>query len=505
MLKLTTLIYQNVGSFRRLLELPNELLLEILSHLSGIEHKRLRLVVRRLKELVTPFVFTTAHIAARRQVFETFRALSNHLELAQHVVEIIYDGSWFDDTIAEHHMLATEVPGSYEIPDPESRGKSVEAFLEQERILLQELTSAVHVGIKRFPRLRRLIWADFARSPGFRSDRIEDLGPLFRIGATQWAETKPAMTHESTRMYYGLIVLLKALSQPDCKAQITDLRLGDGAYARGDSYISQGGVPDVVFKALSDNIYGPSFPFEYLRRLDITIDVARTINEHEDTSQHRQRFPHFPHLECLCLVAPICSPSAEYDRDKLREPAIRLPGFFCGKAHWPKLRALELKWVRFEAQYLVKFFEQHKDTLEYINLHEVHIPDRSVAAPLRRAFRSWYPDLSDEAYQFCWPREVDPQPYYALVLDFTLYDGQESFSSVALPVDDEYPADDYDEDRVSNYSVDESLEDDGRCVWEELGYSNGGDTFAFETEAGEDFDSVKGEIGEDRTELASSH
>ncbi|KAL9007909.1 MAG: hypothetical protein Q9173_006911 [Seirophora scorigena] len=441
---------RNVASFRRLLELPNEIRLEILSHLSRIEHKRLRLVGRRLKELVTPFIFTTAHIAARRQVFETFGALSNHLELAQHVVEIIYDGSWFDETIAEHHMLGTLVPDSYEIPKPESREKFVEAFQEQERILMQELTRAVHVGIKRFPRLRPLIWADFARSPGFRSDRIEDLGGLFRVGATQWVETKPAMTHKSTRMYYGLIALLKALSQPDCKAQITDLRLGDGAYARGNGYNPVGGVPDVVFKALSDSIYGPSFPFEYLRRLDITIDVARTINEHEDTTDH------YAH--------------------RLREPAIRLPDFFCGKAHWPQLRALELKWVRFESQYLLNFFEQHEDTLQYINLHEVHIPDRLVSAPIVRALRSWYPDLSVEPYQFCRPREVDPQP-------------------LPCVVDDEYPPDDYDEDCVSNYSADESPEDDERDSSEELEHSDGGHTY----------DSETGEIGEDRTELASSH
>ncbi|KAL8649896.1 MAG: hypothetical protein Q9210_004131 [Variospora velana] len=461
-----------------LLDLPIEVLLEISSHLTRIEHKGLRLVCHRLKEPLNPLIFTTAYIAARRGVFETFKTLSNHPELAQHVVEIIYDASWFDEEITEHHRQGTPVPKSDVKATTESRERFVQAFDEQERIIIHELAPVVQDSIKHFPGLRRLIWADLARSPGLRWDRIQDLGGIFRVGETQWAETKPGLTHEtfrklvftdldhdanSTRMYHGLIVLLKALSQPDCKAQITDLRLGDSAYAR-----TSGGVPDVVFKALSDSSYGPSCPFEHLRRLDIT------INQHEDASHHEQRFPRFPHLESLRLVAPMCSPSTDKYAPTLREPAIRLPGF-CGEPHWPKLRALELKWVLFEAQYLLGFLEQHRDTLRYISLYEVYIHERSACGIIIRGLRSLYPDLVVE------PHQQSYQSYEALILDFTLYDGRATLSNTGIPVGCGVPSDDYDEDGMSNYSADGHSEDEERYSSEELDFSDGGDSFEFDT------------------------
>ncbi|KAI4287350.1 MAG: hypothetical protein L6R35_003389 [Caloplaca aegaea] len=461
-----------------LLGLPNELLREISSHLTRIEHKGLRRVCHRLKEILTPLIFTTAYIATRRQVFETFKALSNHPELAQHVVEIIYDASWFDEEIAEYHRQGIRVPKSDVIVTPESQERFVQAFDEQERITIHELAPVMQDSVKHFPGLRRLIWADLARSPGFRWDRIEDLGGIFRVGETQWAETKPNLTHQrfrkllfsdldyhanSTRMYHGLIVLLKALSQPDCKAQITDLRLGDSAYAR-----TSGGVPDVVFKALSDSIYGPSSAFEHLRRLDIT------INQHEDASHHEQRFPRFPHLESLRLVAPMCSPPTEKYAPTLRESAIRLPRF-CGAPHWPRLGALELKWVLFEAHYLLDLLRQHRDTLHYINLYEIYIRERSACGTVIRGLRSLYPDLVDEPYRY------GQRSYEVLVLDFTLYDGRAALSNTSTPLGCGGPSDDYDEDDMSNYSADGHPESEERYSSEELDFSDGGDGFEFDT------------------------
>ncbi|KAL8937056.1 MAG: hypothetical protein Q9211_003877 [Gyalolechia sp. 1 TL-2023] len=456
--------------------LPNELFIDILDYLTKAELKRVRLVCSRLREITTPLLFTTAIIAARRCVFDAFVALSHHVDISRHVVEIIYDGSSFSSDLAEQYSSA-EGPSKAicQLISLEGRAKYVEAFNTQEDIMAHELAPTIRHAIKNFPQLRRLIYADFTALPYFHWDRIEDLGPAHRLGNPGWKMKETESSSDSPlffalytnlsfrRRCLGLALLLGALSQPDCKAQIDDLRIGDGRWSRDD-----GGVPDILIMALSDLSYGPRSAFESVRKLDITISDTKS-NGHLE-----QKFPRFPHLELLRLVGPMCAPMKEEYAPPLRSPAIRMPDY-CGEAKWPRLRALELKWIAFKMDDLLNFLGSHKDNLRFINLHQIYIDERSMFGSLVRGLRSMYPSLIVEPYK----RFQHFPSFETLVVDFIFYDGQATLTNTGICLGSDQSLDDYDEDEVSNYSY-EVDQDEG---W----YEN----YSDDSSADEDYDGAE--------------
>ncbi|KAI4146217.1 MAG: hypothetical protein L6R39_003542 [Caloplaca ligustica] len=462
-------------SSKGLLDLPTELLIEITRDLSKAEFKGLRLVCSSLEGLASPHIFTTAYVATRRRVFDAFRDLSSHPRLSQHVVELVFDSSWLDPETAEAYRQPLPTDSAIDDPptSPEDHAKYVEAFDEQEKILEHELAPAVRQAIKNFSQVRRLIYADLARSAGLHLDRTDELGGAFRLGHTQWAAKRAGeatggveVSNSSTdaylrRRYFGLVLLLKALSEPDCQTQITDLRLGDGTYSR-----CADGIPDTIFLALSDRKHGVPSPFDHLRELDITIkSCAQSV-------EPAPKFPQFPHLELLRLVAPVCSPTYFPFAPPLRKPVVQLPDY-CGEAFWPKLRALELKWVTFKPQVLLNFFDRHKDILRYAVLQEIYIDWRPNGGNIVHGLKSIYPNLVLEPTNSC-PSSVCLDP---LIINFTLYNGKATLTIGGIPLVPDQSLDlDYDEDQMSNYSAIEGFEDEERYSSEELDFSDGGDS-----------------------------
>lgn len=320
--------------------------------------------------------------------------------------------------------------------------------------MAQELAPTIRRAIQNFPQLRRLIYADFSALPFFHWDRIEELGPAHRLGNPDWRiKSKIESCFVSPlffalytdlslrRKYLGLALLLGALSQSDSKAQIDDLRIGDGRWSR-----DEGGVPDILLMALSDQSYGPRPAFESLRKLDIT------VSDTNDISQLEQKFPHFPQLELLRLVGPMCSPIKEGYAPRLRSPAIRFPR----DASWPRLRALELKWISFKTEDLLNFLDCHRDTLHFINLHQIYIDESSMFGNLVRGLRSMYPSLTVEPYK----RFQHFPTFQTLIVDFAFYDGQATLMNTGICLGSDQSLDDYDEDQISLYSYDVA---DGGC------------------------------------------
>ncbi|KAL8939158.1 MAG: hypothetical protein Q9216_003512 [Gyalolechia sp. 2 TL-2023] len=437
-----------------LFRLPNELFFEISSYFTKAELKRLRLVCSRLRDITTPLLFTTAIIAARRCIFDAFVALSNQADISRHVVEIIYDCSSFNSDLAEQYRKEPSKKVCRLISS-EGLAKYVEAFDKQEQIMAHELAPAIRHAIKKFPQLRRLIYADFTALPCFHRDRIEDLGPAHGLGNPDWRTKKTESSFDSPlffalyndlsfrRQCLGLALLLGALSQPDCSAQIDDLRIGDGRWSR-----DEGGVPDTLIMALSDHSYGPRSAFESLRKLDLT------ISDTERNGHLERKFPRFPLLELLRLVGPVCSPTKAGYAPPLRSPAIRFPDY-CGEAKWPRLRALELKWIAFKMNDLLNFLDSHKDTLHFINLHQLYIDERHMFGSLVRGLHSMYPSLNVEPYK----RFQRFPSFDTLVVDFTFCDGQATLTNTGICLGTDRSLDDYDEDQVSNYSHDVDLDE----------------------------------------------
>lgn len=452
--------------------LPNELLRDIADYLTRRDLKNIRVVCSRLQGFAAPLIFTTAICAARRGVFEAFKALSDHPKLNQHVTELVFDSSSFDhETVKLFENYATN---SKPPPDasttPEGREKYIDGYREQTKILDSELSSALANAVRGFSNLRRVIYADFSRVPCFQWDRVEDLGPDFRLGHLHVSEAKsealqyPLLQHLGKDtplrcMYLGLAVLLRELFRADCKIQIDDLRLGDNKSSRG-----RGGIPDTLFMALFDGSYGRSTAFfDSVRKLDVTFTYCTRCD-------HAKVLPQFHHLQLLRLVGPICSPGDDKYAPDLFEPVVRFPT--SGEdTVWPQLRALELKWVASSTVDLLAFLKRHRDTLRLVNLYEVYLDERNQWRKLVSSLRSLYPNLTVEPHQ----QSTMDHHYDSGIIYFTLYDGQVELVNRGVPSSTEGNVDDYDEDEVSNFHDDhESLPEEERWSSEELDYSEDG-------------------------------
>ncbi|KAL9603288.1 MAG: hypothetical protein Q9219_001311 [cf. Caloplaca sp. 3 TL-2023] len=455
---------------KRLLDLPNELIIDILACLTKLDLKIVRLVNSHLREVSTPLVFTTVTVAARRRIFDTFVALSNNANLCRHVVEFIYDSSWFTLEAAEKYRNA-QGP-SLKFTSPESGEKYIQAFDEQEQILADELAPALRKALPNFTQLRRVIYADFARLPCFHWDSAEELGlgsalplleqPMEKIKTTSFDSPLffALWTDLSLRQkHLGLALLLGALSQPDCKAEITDLRLGDCTYSR-----STNGIPDALLMALSDKSYGPSSALQSLRKLDITVSECTSVGKSDC------RFPDFPHLNLFRLIGPMCSPNKKEFAPPLREPSIQFPDY-CERTYWPKLRALELKWVMVKTQAFLDFLSRHKDMLHFINLYEIYVCEKSTWGVIVSALHSMYPGLIVEPFH----RFHHFPSFDTLIFDFTFYDGQAILTNTGVVHGLDQSLDDYDEEDVSVYDINEDLGSESSYSSEEFDSSMDGD------------------------------
>ncbi|KAL8773031.1 MAG: hypothetical protein Q9209_002051 [Squamulea sp. 1 TL-2023] len=457
-----------------LLSLPNELLLDIAHHLDRSDLKIIRIVCSRLAEFAAPFVFTTAICAARQGVFVAFQALSKRPQVSQHVRELVYDSSSFEhETVKLFEKSTAESQPPNAPSTPEGQQQYIEGYRQQEKLLESSLPSTLAKAVRRFSNLRRIIYSDFGRLPCFRWDRVEDLGPDFRLAHLHIPEAKneaclrhPLVPHlekdKSLRCsYLPLAVLLRELFRADCKAQVDDLRLGDNRISRG-----KGGIPDILFMSLFDGSYGPSTAlFGSLRKLDVTFAYCTRRD-------HAEALPRFGRLELLRLVGPMCSPADSRFAPDLSEPVVRFP--ISGKDFfWPKLRALELKWVASSIMDFLTFLNRHKDTLQFVILHEMYLDATDEWRNLTSSLRAIYPNLIVEPYQTSIPYNHDGSP----IIQFTLYYGQATLVNMEDPSHTNTNVNNYDEDETSNFHDDEeSLSEEERWSSEELEYSEDGDT-----------------------------
>ncbi|KAL8735475.1 MAG: hypothetical protein Q9181_002797 [Wetmoreana brouardii] len=456
------------------LDLPNELFREVSDFLTRGDLKCIRLVCSRFRDLAAPLVFTTAVLALRRGVFEAFKALLNHPELREYITEIVYDASWLDSDTAKRYEDAGKGPIDSPVDNLTSldgRAKYIEAFQEQEKIRETELEVALQHAARGFPKLRRLIYADYIRFPCFRWDRLEDLGGEFRLSgdwnqrAVLEVEASDAGSLDSLsvddmtfrRVHFGLVTLFAALSQQECEVQMDDLRLGDSTYSRG-----AGGIPGTIFKTLTNGSEGPPAAFKSLRKLDITFSSVS-----EDGKG--LPFDRFCNLELLRIVGPTCSPTEMGYAPPRRRPDMAFPGY-CKDSNWTKLRALELKWVGTDAESLIAFFYRHKDNLRFINLHEIYISGKQTFYFIAAHLGSMYPSLEIE------PNRNGYQSGMILgqiIIDFTLHHGE----AILTNLSQDAVVGEYDEDEISNYSADADPYEEERYSSEDLDFSEDGDEF----------------------------
>ncbi|KAL8709151.1 MAG: hypothetical protein Q9220_006031 [cf. Caloplaca sp. 1 TL-2023] len=473
-------------SLGALSNLPNELLEDILSRVPRHDLKNVRYVSSFFRDLAAPFVFTTVYCAARRGVFEVFKIISHHPEISQHIVELVFDASWLDAEVAAYYEeLGGQVKSTDPPTTPEGRAKYIEVFREQETILEKELEPALKHAFQSFPRLRSLIYADYSRLTGTRWDRVEDLGPEFRLGGDQWQVPQDNMIVPSPLVYIqaepgarrrwlGLALMLMNLSRDDCQIQFDDLRLGDGRYSRG-----AGGVPLALMHELMSQNGKLSSRFASLRKLDITIDPEYLSYQSSD----QILFPALRRLELLRLIGPPCSPRGGDYTPPLRSPAIRLPDFW-GEADWPHLCALELRRISSSMADLIALLKNHL-ALQYINLEQIYIDEKDSWQTLLFALRSLYPGLMVEDDEESHHRGRHPS-YYPVIVNFTFYNDEATLVNLSVP--DNATINGYGGGQISDYREtwdyvshnNDMLSGEEQSSSEELEYSEDGDNSEIE-------------------------
>lgn len=155
--------------------LPNEVWIQILGHLSKKDLKALRVCGGDLTSLASSLLFSTAYVAARKGVLDTFTALTTHPIFRHHVKEVIFDSSWIDpETVSEYvdHKC----------------GPSLAAlFHEQEDIQVNKLQLRLENAFQCLSNVRKVCYADLSRVSCLPGDRIDPYsgcdywdGPLIR-------------------------------------------------------------------------------------------------------------------------------------------------------------------------------------------------------------------------------------------------------------------------------------------------------------------------------------
>ena len=123
--------------------IPNEIWIEILSHVNNTDLKVVRLAGNaELASLASSLLFTTAFIAARKGVLDTFVALTTHQEFRKYVKHIVYDSSFLDPQIIEEH--AADKCGT----------QLATMFREQEDILSNHLQPCIEKALKCLPNVK---------------------------------------------------------------------------------------------------------------------------------------------------------------------------------------------------------------------------------------------------------------------------------------------------------------------------------------------------------------
>ena len=257
--------------------LPNEVWVQILGYLNKSELKALRLSGDgHLSLLAASKLFTTAYIAARRGVLDTFTILTTHHIYRHFVEEIVFDSSYFDPQLVAEYAKGRCGPPLAAL------------FKEQEHIQVDELADRLENALCCIPRLKKIRYADLSRMSCLPGDQNDPLwgcdyldGPLIRRLESHESRTdcghhwQPDFqccsdgAENYRREHGGLFLLLRSLMKV-ASSTMTELSLGDGLHSAGDGGISYW---DFELNSYYENMESFDLVFRSLKKLDISISI----------------------------------------------------------------------------------------------------------------------------------------------------------------------------------------------------------------------------------------
>ena len=365
---------------------PNEVWIQTLKYLSKRDLKAVRLSGSRyLGSLASSLLFTTAYIAARKAVLNTFIALTTHPEFCNYVKEIVYDSSYISSEVVRWNS------------HQKCEASLATFFQEQEDIYGIQLQNALGKAFRSLSNVTRVRYADMSRvatlpgdcdfSTGERHNyeeepliyRIEFI-PLTLCSFKCRVEPAAACEHfenndEIGDKYSGFVDLMQALSS-SAAIEVSNLSLGKRNHAAGT-----GGISYWFFSSINANITHPYlYPvFSSLRKLDLA------ISSDWPTKSQQERFPMseeqpgttattstHDHLDSVDLVRLLGS-AQNLQEVKLagecHSYSLRFANTFAGHT-WNKLRAVDLAYFRGSENELEEFVKRHFTSLRHFVIDE---------------------------------------------------------------------------------------------------------------------------------------
>ena len=345
---------------------PSEVWIQTFGYLSKGDLKAVRLSGSHyLGSLASSLLFTTAYVAARKAVLNTFVALTTHPEFCNYVKEIVYDSSY----------ISSEVLGRNK---NQKCGSSLATlFEEQEDIHGGQLQIALDKAFRSLLNVTRVHYADMSRVVTLPGDcdgsswgrhDYQDEPLMYRIDSrslksydvNHYLNPYVACTgHEDNdkieMKYGGFVVLMQALSS-SAATEVSTLSLGQRKHAAG-----AGGMSYWFFSPINAEITHPYLRpvFSSLRKLDLTVSSDSPMTSGRAC------------LDFDVDLAKLLCSAQNLEEVKLAGDCLTYSLLFANtfSSHtWSKLRAVDLEFFKGSQDELEDFVQRHVTSLRHMSV-----------------------------------------------------------------------------------------------------------------------------------------
>ena len=365
--------------------LPNEVWLQTLGYLSNTDLKALRLSMDpNLISLASSLLFTTAYIAARKGVLETFTNLTTHPVFRAYVREVIFDSSWIDP-----------VPIT-EYSNEKSESALVCFFQQQEDIQGYELRIRLEKAFQCLSNVKKVSYADLSRISCLPGDCNEPTweydysdGPLIRRLESDHRPSKIGLCclmnernagcsghgdeFQYRRRFGGLVLLLQVLSDY-ASTTLEQLSLGSRVHACKD-----GGIPHWFFLSNTNINTLYCFPnvFYGLRKLELNVSIIYQVEVLSSVMTPAQLHPKHFRGDDLANILGLAKNLEELKLTSEPKAArLRVTNTLV-KHKWSRLRMVYLKGWEADASELEEFLKRHVLSLQRLTLDEFNLTSGS--------------------------------------------------------------------------------------------------------------------------------
>ena len=363
-------------------DVPSEVWIQTFGHLGKADLKALRLSGSNyLRSLASSLLFTTAYIAARKAVLNTFMALTTHPEFCNYVQELVFDSSYISSKVVRRN-------------ENQKCGSSLATlFEEQQDIYGGQLQNALDKAFRSLSNVTRVRYADMSRIAILPGDcgcptlerhdyQEEPLIHRIEIGYSEAytfsCRVEPTIVckhHENNdkihMKYGGFVDLMQALSSSPA-TEVSNLSLGKRNHAGGS-----GGMSYWFFSSINAEITHPYlYPvFSHLRKLDLAISSDWPTKFQQERCPTSEEQPAdtvttsaHDDLDSVDLTKLLCS-AQNLQEVKLAGEclnySLRFANTFSGHT-WNKLRAVDLIYYKGSEDELEKFVKRHYTSLRHL-------------------------------------------------------------------------------------------------------------------------------------------